>query len=435
MTDYIKKKHPLKLNIQFFAETGTKDKKDEHDLKNLQTEFNKSWTELKGLLDQQADEIRSFGQTNDDTSKQIKSVEGKIENYEKEVKGITDRFQDMETKMNRFSFQTATADQLKTPGELFIESDPYKHMIESKSKTSQAMNLKSFHRKAIDSDPASAGVLTSTTRYPEIISSPDTQLTIRDLLNVAPTGANAIEFIEETGFTNNAAMQVEGALKAESDITFDIRTQSVKTIAHWLPATRQIVSDAPMLQNYVDNRLLYGLRLVEERQVLFGTGTGEDLQGIMTHTGIQDMGDRTLDDTGATKADVPTRLDWIRTTMTEAQVAGYPVTGLILHPRDWEDIELAKGGDGHYLWTNVNNGGETRLWRVPVIQSTEMTEGTFLAGAFGIGAQLWDREEANVRVSEHHSDYFARNMIAVLAEERLAQTIYRPESFITGTFA
>jgi HK97 family phage major capsid protein len=55
-------------------------------------------------------------------------------------------------------------------------------------------------------------------------------------------------------------------------------------------------------------------------------------------------------------------------------------------------------------------------------------------GAFGLGAQLWDREQANIRVSEHHADYFARNMLAILAEERLAITTYRPESFVKGVF-
>jgi HK97 family phage major capsid protein len=63
-----------------------------------------------------------------------------------------------------------------------------------------------------------------------------------------------------------------------------------------------------------------------------------------------------------------------------------------------------------------------------------MQENNYLLGAFGLGAQVWDREDANIRVSEHHADYFIRNQIAILAEERLTQTIYRPEAFVKGTF-
>ena len=147
----------------------------------------------------------------------------------------------------------------------------------------------------------------------------------------------------------------------------------------------------------------------------------------MTNPNIQSMGLRPL-------ANTPTMLDWVRKSITKAIIAGYPSTGIILHPSDWEAIELSKSTDGQYIWVNVPDGGVSRLWRVPVVQSTALVESEFLVGAFGLGAQLWDREQANVRVSEHHSDYFAKNMLAILAEERLAMTVYRPESFVKGDF-
>ena len=72
----------LPLDIQFFAEEPT-------ELKTLQKEFNDSWKNLKSLLDQQADEMRNFGETNQKTADNIKALEGKIEGYEKELKGFT----------------------------------------------------------------------------------------------------------------------------------------------------------------------------------------------------------------------------------------------------------------------------------------------------------------------------------------------------------
>ena len=239
------------------------------------------------------------------------------------------------------------------------------------------------------------------------------------------TSSNAIEYIVETGFTNAAAIAAEKSLKAQSNIAFDIESATVKTIAHWIPATRQIINDAPMLRNYIDGRLTYGLAYVEETQILYGDGTGDNILGIMTNPNIQDAG-------GVIGGD--SRVDHLRRSLTKTLLAGYPATGIVLHPSDWEDIELLKGTDGHYIWVSVVSGGETRLWRVPVVQSTGMTEGEFLVGAFGLAGQLWDRESANVRVSEHHADYFARNMLAILAEERLALSIYRPEAFVSGVF-
>ena len=42
--------------------------------------------------------------------------------------------------------------------------------------------------------------------------------------------------------------------------------------------------------------------------------------------------------------------------------------------------------------------------------------------------------EGNIRVAEQHSDFFIRNAVAILAEERLALAVKRPESFVEVEF-
>ena len=417
---YIKKPFVplLKLDIQFFADN----KKDEAvDLKTLQTEFNASWKSLKGLLDQQADEMRTHGETAQSTADSITAIEQKINQYEQELKGVTDKYKDFETKMQRPSF--GGGERAKSAGDLLIESDSYKNMGSGEFKASTS--LKGFFTKDLDSTDPKGGILVSPQTIAGVLTPPQEDLRIRDLLNVQRTTSNAIEYIVETGFTNASAVAPEKSLKPQSDLTFDIESATVKTLAHWIPATRQIIQDAPMLRNYVDGRLTYGLALTEEAQILYGDGVGDNMAGIMTNPNVQNVG-------GVAAAD--TRIDHLRRAITRTLLAGYPATGIVLHPSDWEDIELQKGTDGHYIWVSVVNGGETRLWRVPVVQSTGMNEGEFLVGAFGLAGQLWDREQANVRISEHHADYFARNMLAILAEERLALTVYRPEAFVRGAF-
>lgn len=406
----------LPLNIQYFAEENK-----DTDLTKLQKDFSDSWKNLKGLLDQQADEIRKYGETHDTTAESIKGIEGKITNYEAELKGITDQYKQLETKMNRPNF--GGGEKRKTAGQMLVESDSYKNISQGEYKASAS--LQSFFRKDLDSIDVNGGILAGTQRLDGILTPPQEDLRIRDLLNVQNTTSNAIEYIVETGFTNASAIAPEKSLKAQSDLTFDIESATVKTLAHWVPATRQIINDAPMLRNYVDGRLTYGLKLTEEAQVLYGDGLGDNMQGIMTNPNVQDLG-------GIVGAD--TRIDHIRRAFTKTLLAGYPATGIVLNPLDWEDIELSKGTDGHYIWVSVVSGGEPRLWRVPVVESTAMAEGEFLAGAFGLAGQLWDREQANVRISEHHADYFARNMLAILAEERIALTVYRPEAFVIGAF-
>lgn len=413
----------IPMNLQLFSADlggGAANPKDQIDLKKLQTEFSDSWKSLKTLLDQQADEMRTLGGTSTETAKSLTAIETKITSYETELKGITDKYKEMETKMNRPDFGRGA--ESKSIGQRFIEDDTY---TKSNGEPTGRLSFKSFFRKDLDSTDPKGGLLTGTERLNGIMAQPNEDLRIRDILNVQTTTSNAIEYILETGFVNNSAIAPEKSLKPQSDITFDIETASVKTIAHFIPATRQIIADAPMLRNYIDGRLTYGLKMTEEAQILYGSGVGDNIAGIMTNPYVQDHGGIVAGDS---------RIDHIRRAYTRSLLAGYPATGIILHPSDWEDIELTKGTDGHYIWVNVVSGGEARLWRVPVVQSTGMHEGEFLTGAFGLGAQIWDREQSNVRISEHHADYFTKNMLAILAEERLALTVYRPESFVRGVF-
>lgn len=397
------------------------------DLEKLQKDFSDSWKNLKGLLDQQADEIRTQGETHSKTANSIMAVEKKIEQYEAELKGISDQFKKFETEAGRAGFNGGQPPQeRKSIGQKFVETDAFKNIVQNGYNAS--MELKSFFpsaRKDLDSSATSFGVGLLPERIPEVFTPPKRDLKIRDLMNVQGTTSNAISYVVETGFTNNAGIAPEKSLKPTSDLTFDLETASVKTIAHWIPASRQIVADAPQVMNYVDNRLTYGLAYTEESQLLWGDGTGDNILGIMTNPNIQNVGGIRTGDT---------MIDHIRRSVTRAQLAGYPATGVVLHPLDYEAIELQKTTYGEYIWVSVVDGGVPRLWRLPVVQSNSMTQGDFLVGAFGLAGQIWDREQANIRISEHHSDYFARNMLAILCEERLALTIYRPEAFVRGVF-
>jgi HK97 family phage major capsid protein len=281
--------------------------------------------------------------------------------------------------------------------------------------------------KGLTSATGSAGDLVIPQRYPEIIAPPERVLRIRDLMTVLTTESNAIEYVEETGFTNNAAFVAEGSKKPESNLTFELKTESVKNIGHWIPASRQILNDVSQLRGYIDNRLLYGVKLAEEIQLLYGTGTGQNLQGVMTHPNVQTY----KWSGGPLKSD--TKMDALRRAITLAILAGYPATGIVLHPKDWEEIELLKGSDGKYLWVQVNIGGVKRLWALPIVDTPSINQNEACVGAFEMGAFLYDREQSQVRVAEQHEDFFIKGMVAILAEERLAQTIMRPESFVAVT--
>lgn len=263
---------------------------------------------------------------------------------------------------------------------------------------------------------------------------------VRDLFPVAQTNANLIDFFRVVGFgtdrldLSSSASVVpdrsgnEFGLKPHSSLVFETDQAPVRTIAHYEVAHRNVLQDEPQLQSTINNELLYGLRLTEDNQILNGTGNGEDLRGILNTPNIQTYS-WSAGEAGDKKQDA------LRRAATKAILAYFDPTGIVTHPYDWEDIELDKGTDGHYaVAMNVTVGAEARLWRMTVVDSPAIAQGTALVGAFGLGAQLYDRQQANIRIAEQHSDLFVRNAVAILAEQRLALAVKRPESFVKVSF-
>lgn len=268
-------------------------------------------------------------------------------------------------------------------------------------------------------------------QFDPMVPLPQRKVRVRDLFPVQPTTAGLIEFYKVTGFTNNASTVPERAagafaLKPQSGFTFALDQAPVRTIAHWEVAHRNVLADEPQLQGLVNNELLYGLRLQEDFQILAGTGNGEDLLGVLNTPGIQHHTQASVG------ADTP--IDAVRRSVTLVLLALFEPTGVVLNPLDWEAMELTKNTLGNYILSqNVAIGADQRLWRLPVVDTPAMAQKTVLVGAFGLGAQLYDREQGNIRTAEQHSDFFLRNALVILAEERLALATKRPESFVDLT--
>jgi HK97 family phage major capsid protein len=399
------------------------------DLNTLTETFQRVETEFKATLEKQSAEISKHGETSAATAKAVEEATSRLSDLGKEIVATQAKITELENEVARGGGQAGEAP--KSIGEQFTASEQYGAMKKARATRSERFdvpNLFAPQATLLTSGTTSAGDLIVPQRYTQVIAPNDRQLRLRDLLGSGTTETNAIQYVEETGFTNAAAGVVEGTgAKPESALVFDIRTAPVETIAHWIPATRQVLDDIGQLKSYIDGRLLFGLKLKEEQQILYGTGTSPQLQGIMTHADVQ-----TYAWSSGTVGD--TKVDAIRRAMTLAQIAEYPVDTVVLHPTDWEDIELTKGSDGHYLWVSVPSGGEMRIWRLNVVVTTAMTAGEFMVGAARYGAMLWDRMQASIFVTDSHADYFIYNKLVILAEERLALTIFRPEAFVAGEF-
>jgi HK97 family phage major capsid protein len=277
-------------------------------------------------------------------------------------------------------------------------------------------------------------------RVTEIILANEFQRTmIRDLVTVAGTTSNLIEFVRKTGALPTAATTVSDALtggstKPESTLAAEVATVPVRTLAVWMPVTEQQLEDFPQLRDMIDQDLRFDIAWLEEYQMIWGDGTGTDLLGIMETPNVTEF-TRTPEMGAGTTV---TLLDQIRGAMTDVQLSALEPDGVVMHPIDFETLVLQKGTDDHYLRQIFpTEDGTQRVFSlriVPTIAAESYRDGlgthqrVVIVGAFRPGAKLWDRHQTRVEVG-YIDKQFIQNTRTIRAEERVGFGVVRPLGF------
>lgn len=343
----------------------------------------------------------------------------------------------------------AGADEVKSLADVLIGSDAYKqardHNFEGRPYIDATYEGKSiFNLSGGQHTLTALGQSESAGMYERALR----KMHVRDLFPKSTTRAQVIYGVRETGWVNNAAIVYQrraanetGApigndtigdpnrdkfgLAPESNLLLTPVLFPVAEIAHYLPAHKNVLEDEPRLRTFINTRMVDGVKYAEDYELLHGTGAGEKVTGIFNTTGVQ-----TYTGVAADQYSVQ-----VRRAITKALLAEYEPTGLVVSPTMWEAIEVEEDDQGSFrVATSVAVGATKRVWQLDVVQTTAMTDAKFLIGAFGMGAQLHDREAVNVRVSTEDTDNFRRGVVTFRAEERLALEVSRPESFVIGTW-
>lgn len=390
------------------------------------------------------DVSQELGKTNDKLSKQAEEAMKEIKNLgtlSNETKTRTDELlikqADLTGKVNALQAQLTEVEQKAarstlgparplSVGQQLITADKLKNLgkVSTGMRVSVDVKMTTTSAGLIGTD---GGPVVPADRQADILPRLRQRLFLRDLLSAGRTAAPIVTWVEETGFTNNAAAVSEANTKPYSDISFAAKFAPVTTIAHLFKATKQILDDFTMLQSIVDDELRYGLKLTEETEMLLGDGSGVHLHGIIPQASAFHH--------EFVPADI-TPVDDIRLAMLQTQLARLPATGIVLHFTDWARIELTKDLQGRYVLANPQGLLGPTLWGLPVVATeTAAMAGKLLVGAFRGAAMIFDREDANVVISTENADDFEKNLISIRCEERLALAVKRPQAFIYGALS
>lgn len=381
---------------------------------------------VTAILKKAEDDIKAYGAIQEDTKQKVAEANTKGAELYAKLNDVKEKLEarvlDLEQKLAARMTGIYGA-RPKSIGEQFVESEEFKEI----AKIGRAFKGrgKPWETKTITSLGASGGNGIWSDRLPGVIQEPFQPLRIRDLLDTGTTESNLIEWVREDVFTNAAEVVSEGTLKPESNITYSRLNVSVTTIAHWIRATKQVLADFKMLATMINGRLTFGLKYVEEQEILFGDGTGEHLHGLVPQATAYNTAYNTGNDT---------TIDTIRHAILQVRLAFYPANGIVMSPIDWHNMELTKDSQNRYLMASPTQRTPPMVWGLPVVEVDAMHAGDFLVGAFNLAATLFDREQAQILVSTEDQDNFVKNLVTILAEERLALAVTRPKAFVYGAF-
>ena len=383
--------------------------------------------QVEGALMGKFDEIEKTMETMEGQMKDSGSVsveaKAQVDKLAEDYNGLYDRIKEMEQNGIKLHEENQDYDL----GLEFIKSEQFKDIQEGRTSRAR-MEVKT----AIINATGASQPLVAADRLSAFNTTPNRMLSIRDVLPASSTSSNLIEFVRENVFTNNAGPQIGGSpeayenvTKPESGITFTLVSEAVRTLAHFIPASKQVIEDSASLQSFINGRLMYGLKLKEETQLLLGTGSNGELNGIHTQATAYTVQSPQLTN----------EIDIIREMIKQAHVSEYMPDTVIMNPQDWYDIDVRKVGasDDRYVVGNPREMGAPRLWGLPVVVTNSLTSGQAIVGNFAMGAEIKDRTQASVEVSLEDSTNFQKNMVTIRAEERIALCVYRTEAFIKAT--
>jgi HK97 family phage major capsid protein len=316
-----------------------------------------------------------------------------------------------------------------TRGQEVTESAAYKDWVTAGARSQDFPQVEV--RTLLDSSGSDNAALLRPVGSPELHTQNVQQrrLFVRDIITTQETGLASVPYIRELNSATNAAgasATAEGAAKNEQVMEFEQDDAPARKLTAWIPATTEILADAPTLRGYIDTRLTYSIKLREEAQVLNGGGGSINLKGIRRFTGLET-------EAGVT-ADIPAG---VGNSIAKIEENDGQASACAFNPIDYWKAVVSRhstqldngfGGNAPAVMSSIT-------WGLPVVRTNSMEAGKALVGDFVLGATLYDREAITVRSSDSHDDYFIKNKVAIVAEERIALAVYRPDWFCELTVA
>lgn len=266
-------------------------------------------------------------------------------------------------------------------------------------------------------------------RVPGYKFDPTRSVHVRQLIPTGSTDSDVVRYVKESGYTDGGAAKAEGATLGQSDFDMTATDANVRKIGTYFRISEEMLADTPQLTSYLSARAPEKLLSVEDDQILNGNGTAPNLSGIITDAADFAAGGF------ANAIESANEFDVLTAALNQLALANYSADYIMINPTDFHKILLLKSSQNEYLVKDWNQGLQPRINGVPVILSTAVTSDKYVLGNFGMGTQLWIRDNVGVEFSRFDSTNFRDGFVTVRVQERVALTNYLPNAFVNGDFS
>lgn len=324
----------------------------------------------------------------------------------------------------------------KSVGAQYVNSNAYKALKGNVSKVERAREIISTKAAAPTASTVTAGITRNTIAMPTQLAgiydeNAELPLVIEGLIPHIPVTSSSVQYLKASASTNGAKVVAEGTAKPESTFQFKLATANVETIAHYTKITEQLAQDAPAVQAFINAKMIYGLQLKIDEQLVNGQGTeSSELVGL-----LKDATTCTDYSTNLTelKPSIKTMVDFALGIKTKLETIGYAPKYLILNPIDWASLALIKDTQGLYLLGGPATVAGKTLWGMSVVTTPSMPQGKYLMSDFALGATIFDRQEVAVEIDREQDD-FTKNLFTIRVERRLGLAVENPKAIGGGAW-
>nr|DAQ21290.1 MAG TPA: major capsid protein [Caudoviricetes sp.] len=366
-----------------------------------------------------------------------KDTNASVEAVKSEMKTLGEKQLELSRELASLQQKSAQQGEVinadKSVGAQYVNSNAYQALKGNVSKVERAREI--ISTKAATTSTVTTGITRNTIAMPTQLAgiydeNAEMPLVMEGLIPHIPVASSSVQYLKASTFTNNAKVVAEGAVKPESTFQFKLATANVETIAHYTKITEQLAQDAPAVQAFINAKMIYGLQLKIDEQLVNGTGAeASQLTGLLATTNSTDYSA----DLDALKPSIKTMADFALAIKTKLETNGYAPKYLILNPIDWAALALMKDTNGLYILGGPAAVAGKTLWGMSVVTTPSMPQGKYLMSDFALGATIFDRQEVAVEIDREQDD-FTKNLFTIRVERRLGLAVENPKAIGGGAW-